>query len=127
MMRVEPDRSWGNVWKRYWRGLVIPILLSVLIVPAWAGDKSKDEETLKNASKVLSDLLGGTNVPSDVLAHADCILILPNVMRVGLGIGGSGGRGPMSCRGGKNFTRRWSLPAMYTCPVCGRIPGYRIS
>ncbi len=85
-----------------------------LVVPAWGDDKAKDEETLKNASKLLSDMLSGTQVPADVLAQTDCIIILPNVKKVGFGIGGSGGRGPMSCRGGKDFSGKWSAPAMYT-------------
>ena len=85
-----------------------------LTVPAWGDDKAKDEETLKNASKLLSDMLSGTQVPADVLAQADCVIVLPNVKKVGFGIGGSGGRGPMSCRGGKEFAGKWSAPAMYT-------------
>ena len=97
----------GSRWQ-----LLIPLLMLVLVVPAWGDDKAKDEETLKNASNLLSDMLGGTQVPADVLAQADCVIILPNVKKFGFGIGGSGGRGPMSCRGGKDFTGKWSAPAM---------------
>jgi lipid-binding SYLF domain-containing protein len=85
-----------------------------LIVPAWGDDKSKDEETLKNATKVLSDMLSSDKVPADVLARADCVIVLPSVKKFGFGVGGSGGRGPMTCRGGKNFSGKWSAPAMYT-------------
>ena len=42
------------------------------------------------------------------------MLILPNVKKFGFGIGGSGGRGPLLCRGGKNFEGMWSTPAMYS-------------
>jgi lipid-binding SYLF domain-containing protein len=48
------------------------------------------------------------------LARADCIIVLPSVKKVGVGIGGSGGRGAMSCRAGDKFNGKWSAPAMYS-------------
>jgi lipid-binding SYLF domain-containing protein len=95
----------------------LPCFLSVmilLVLPAWGGDKEKDEDTLKAAATVLQDMLNSNSVPSDVLAKADCVMVLPNVKKFGIGIGGSGGRGPMSCRTGKNFSGKWSAPAMYS-------------
>lgn len=96
---------------------ILPCFLSVmilLVLPAWGGDKEKDEETLKNAASVLQEMLNGSSVPSDVLAKADCVMVLPNVKKFGFGIGGSGGRGPMTCRAGENFSGKWSAPAMYS-------------
>jgi lipid-binding SYLF domain-containing protein len=90
------------------------IILIVLTKPAWGGDKEKDEETLKNAATVLQSMLGDSNIPAGLLTKADCVIVLPNVKKFGIGIGGSGGRGPMSCRTGKNFSGKWSAPAMYT-------------
>ena len=55
-----------------------------------------------------------TNVPRSVLEKADCIIILPSVKKFAVGIGGTGGRGPISCREGNGYTGRWSPPAMYT-------------
>jgi SH3 domain-containing YSC84-like protein 1 len=86
----------------------------LLILPVWAADKSKDEETLKNAATVLQGMIDSKNVPADVLARANCVIVLPDVKKFGFGIGGSGGRGPMICRQGKNFSGKWSAPAMYT-------------
>lgn len=91
---------------------LVVTILSVL--PAWGGDKEKDEETLKNATTVLQEMLNSNNVPADVLAKADCVMVLPNVKKFGVGIGGSGGRGPMVCRKGKTFSGKWSAPAMYS-------------
>jgi lipid-binding SYLF domain-containing protein len=87
-------------------------LVILLILPAWAGDKEKDEETLKNAAAVLQEMLNDKNIPSGVIAKADCVIVLPNVKKFGVGVGGSGGRGPMSCRAGKDFRGKWSAPAM---------------
>jgi len=89
-------------------------LVILLTLPAWGGDKEKDEETLKNATSVLQEMLNAKEVPSDLIGKADCVMVLPSVKKFGVGIGGSGGRGPMSCRTGKNFKGKWSAPAMFT-------------
>lgn len=80
--------------------------------PRLGGSKEKDEETLKDATNVLQQMLSDQNIPSDVIAKADCVIVLPNVKKVGFLVGGSGGRGPMFCR--RNSTGKWSAPAMYS-------------
>jgi lipid-binding SYLF domain-containing protein len=94
--------------------LLLCAALVFLAAPAWGDDNSKDEETLKNATQLLTAMLGSDKVPADVLARADCIVVMPNVKKIGFGVGGSGGRGPMTCRKGANFKGKWSAPAMYT-------------
>jgi lipid-binding SYLF domain-containing protein len=94
--------------------LLTGLLAVLFILPAFGADEKKDEETLKNAATVLLDMVNGGNIPSNILAQADCIIVLPNVKKVGFGIGGSGGRGAMSCRGGDKFNGKWSAPAMYS-------------
>lgn len=86
----------------------------VLALPVLGDDKSKDEQTLQNAAQLMNDMLSSDKVPSDALSHAYCIIILPSVKKFGFGIGGSGGRGPMSCRAGVDFDGKWSAPAMFT-------------
>jgi lipid-binding SYLF domain-containing protein len=99
-------------------------LMVVLVAPVWGADKAKDEETLNNASTVLTAMLDSKSVPSDVLARAYCVVVLPGVKKFGFGVGGSGGRGPMSCRGGKDFKGAWSAPAMYS--VSGASVGLQV-
>lgn len=90
-------------------------LLLILTVPAWGADKSKDEETIKNATTVLQTMLDSKAVPASLLVTAKCIIVLPGVKKFAVGVGGSGGRGPMTCRDGDNFTgNKWSAPAMFT-------------
>jgi lipid-binding SYLF domain-containing protein len=90
------------------------VFVLVLTLPAWGADKSKDEKTLKNAAAVLAAMLHRGTVPSGLLATANCVLIL-HVKQVAVGFGTSGGRGPLICRKGKNFSNHeWSAPAMYT-------------
>jgi len=91
--------------------LVVSTMLIWSALPTWA---ASDEETLRNAATVLQAMLASKDVPHSVLAKADCIIILPSVKKFAVGIGGTGGRGPMSCREGKDFTGKWSPPAMYS-------------
>jgi SH3 domain-containing YSC84-like protein 1 len=94
--------------------LLTSLLLVFSSLPIWAADKTKDEETIRNATTVLEAMLGSKDVPTSVIAKADCVIILPSVKKFAVGIGGSGGRGPMSCREGKDFSGKWSPPAMYS-------------
>jgi SH3 domain-containing YSC84-like protein 1 len=98
--------------KRMRKVCAVCLALPLLSLSLCAGDKEKDEETFKNGANVLREMLDSKAVPSTLIAKADCVIVLPGVKKVGLGIGGSGGRGPMSCRTGKKFDGRWSAPAM---------------
>ena len=99
-------------WTLALPGVIVLFLLS--IAPAWGADKTKDEETIGNATTVLTAMLSSKSVPADVIAKANCVIVLPNVKKFSVGVGGHGGRGPMSCRTGDDFSGKWSPPAMYT-------------
>ncbi len=52
------------------------------------------------------------NIPKTVLDKSECVIVIPSVKKLALGVGGNYGRGAMTCRGGKAFTgpgdlRRW--------------------
>jgi SH3 domain-containing YSC84-like protein 1 len=99
-------------------GKALPCLLTfitmLLVIPSFAADKQKDEDTLRQANLVLQGLVDSKNIPSNLLSKANCVLILPGVKKFGFGVGGSGGRGPLLCRTGENFKGKWSAPAMYS-------------
>jgi len=103
---------------------LLTTLLLILTLPAWGADKNKDEETIRNAATVLQAMVGGQDIPASVVAKADCIVILPSVKKFAVGIGGTGGRGPMTCREGANFTGKWSPPAMYS--IGGASAGFQV-
>jgi len=89
-------------------------LLLIWTLPAWGADKGKDEETIRNATTVLQAMLTSKAVPESLLVTANCIIVLPSVKKFAVGVGGSGGRGSMTCRDGKNFTgSKWSAPAIF--------------
>jgi SH3 domain-containing YSC84-like protein 1 len=104
--------------------LLVLTMLILLGMPMLAADKSSDDQTLRNAANVLRAMLGSKDVPASVVAKADCVIILPSVKKFAFGVGGTGGRGPMSCRQGKNFSGKWSPPAMYT--IGGASAGFQI-
>ena len=109
MVRTESVRMCVRI-----SSLLTFTLISIVILPVFAADKQKDEDTLAHAHLVLQDMLNSKDISPEVLNKADCVLILPDVKKFGFGIGGSGGRGPLLCRGGHNFKGKWSTPAMYT-------------
>ena len=91
--------------------LALLVAVSLVSLPAQAGKKEQDR--LRKCGEVLKEILDiPDNVPQDLLDKAECVLILPSVKKFAIGFGGSYGRGAMSCRTGKNFTGRWSPPAM---------------
>jgi len=99
-------------------------IMLLMILPVFAGDKEKDEDTLRQANLVLQGFLNSKDISPASLSKANCVLILPKVKKFGFGIGGSGGRGPLLCRSGQNFDGKWSTPAMYS--VGGMSVGFQV-
>jgi lipid-binding SYLF domain-containing protein len=86
-------------------------LLATLALPAYA--QEKEQERIENAGQVMQEILSAADsIPQSVLNKADCIVVLPSVKKVAFGIGGSYGRGVMTCRGGKDFRGKWGTPTM---------------
>jgi lipid-binding SYLF domain-containing protein len=52
-------------------------------------------------------------INKDVLNKAACIVIYPSVKKAALIVGGSYGRGLITCRKGLDFSGPWSAPAMF--------------
>ncbi len=89
---------------------LVAAALFLLPVQAKAG---KEEDRLDNAGKVLKEILDiPDNIPQDLLDKAECVIVVPSVVKVAVVVGGSYGRGAMSCRTGEHFTGPWSAPAM---------------
>lgn len=81
--------------------------------PAHADDKAKDEERLRNSGEVITEILNiPDNIPQELLDKANCVIVIPSVIKGAFGIGGSYGRGAMTCRSGDNFRGPWGAPTM---------------
>jgi len=82
-----------------------------LAIPLCAQEKEADR--VENAGKVMQEILKAPDgIPQSVLDKADCVVILPSVVKIAIGIGGSYGRGVMTCRGGGKFQGPWGTPSM---------------
>ena len=80
---------------------------------ATSSAQSKENERLENAGAVLEEILNvPDDIPTDLLNKAECVIVAPSVVKFAIGIGGSYGRGAMTCRSGANFTGPWSAPAL---------------
>jgi lipid-binding SYLF domain-containing protein len=96
------------------------LALSVTLAAASLGAQStgpnqnKEQERLATCGTVMNDVLNvPDNVPQEVLDRAECVIVIPSMTKLALGIGGSYGRGAMVCRSGPAFTGSWGAPAMY--------------
>lgn len=87
------------------------VAIAFVSLPAFA---QKDENNrIRNAGQVMVEILNvPDDIPQDILDKADCVIVLPSVLKFAIGIGGSYGRGVMTCRSGKDFRGPWSAPAM---------------
>ena len=86
-------------------------LLAALALPAYA--QEKEEERIENSGKVMQEILNAPDsIPQSVLDKAYCVAVLPSVKKFAIGVGGSYGRGVMTCRGGKDFKGKWGAPTM---------------
>src|SRR6202795_2478719 len=80
---------------------------------ASAADQTKDDERLRNSGTVLKEILDvPDSIPQELLDKADCVVVFPSVLKAAFIVGGSYGRGAMSCRKGENFTGPWGAPTM---------------
>lgn len=93
------------------KALVGLSLALALAFPLLAQDKEQDR--VENAGKVMNEILNAPDgIPQSVLDRAACVVILPSVLKFAIGIGGSYGRGVMTCRGGAKFQGPWGAPSM---------------
>jgi lipid-binding SYLF domain-containing protein len=87
-------------------------VLGALIIASFpaAMFAEKAQERLQDATTVFEEIMSTPDkgIPQDLLDKAHCIVIVPGVKKVALGIGGKYGRGFVTCRGD---ARAWGAPA----------------
>src|SRR6266446_10695652 len=75
---------------------------------------TKEQKRLENCGVVLQEVFKlPDNLPQQVLAKAECVVVFPSVLKLAFGMGQDCGRGAMVCRSGKGFNGPWGAPAMY--------------
>jgi len=92
---------------------IVGLLTLILAAPVlFAADD--EQERIANGADVLTEILNIPDaLPKELLNKAECIVVLPSVKKLALGIGGSYGKGMLVCRTGAKFTGPWGAPAMY--------------
>src|SRR5712692_9658503 len=92
---------------------IVLVALPLLSQVANASDQTKDDQRLRNSGTVLKEILDvPDSIPQDLLDKADCVVVFPSVLKAAFIVGGSYGRGAMSCRKGENFRGPWGAPTM---------------
>jgi SH3 domain-containing YSC84-like protein 1 len=92
----------------------IAFLLALICLPAVAVDNSKEVDRIRDAGVVMKEILNiPDDIPRDLLDRAECVIVLPSVKKLAIGIGGDYGRGVMVCRTGEHYKGPWGAPAMY--------------
>ena len=87
------------------------LLIAGVAVPLSA---QKESDRLRESATVIKEILGmPDSVPKDLLDRAECVVVFPSVKKFAVGIGGSYGRGVITCRTGESFDGPWSAPAMF--------------
>jgi SH3 domain-containing YSC84-like protein 1 len=94
------------------RKLTFLTVFSLVALPLIAAGK-KEADRLDNCGTVLKEIMDiPDDIPSGLVDKAECVIVIPSVLKVAVGFSGSYGRGAMTCRTGEHFTGPWSAPAM---------------
>jgi SH3 domain-containing YSC84-like protein 1 len=79
-----------------------------------AANDVKEQDRVKEAGQTMKEILNiPDDIPQDLLDKAECVVILPSVLKGAFGVGASYGRGVMICRSGAHYTGPWGAPALY--------------
>src|SRR5689334_6338667 len=91
---------------------VIALLTLACSIPAFS--QKKENDRIHESYTVMKEILGmPEGIPRDLLDKAECVVIYPSVKKAAFIVGGSYGRGLITCRKGEEFNGPWSAPAMY--------------
>jgi lipid-binding SYLF domain-containing protein len=95
------------------RKIAAGLLAAALMAPL-AGAQERERQRLEDCGTVLEEIFNiPDSIPQELLDMAECVIVLPSVKKAALGIGGSFGRGAITCRTSKEFGGPWSAPAMF--------------
>jgi lipid-binding SYLF domain-containing protein len=89
------------------------LVVVLLALTVTLGAQGKEEDRLRACATVLQEIVNiPDDIPKDLLDKAECVIVFPGVKKVAIGVGGSYGRGAMTCRTGDDFTGPWSAPTL---------------
>ena len=96
--------------------LFLLVLVLASVAPVIAEDKQeKVDDRITASATVMKEILGmpEKGIPRDLLNKANCVIVYPSVKKAAFIVGGSYGRGLITCRRGADFSGHWGAPAMF--------------
>jgi SH3 domain-containing YSC84-like protein 1 len=106
-----------NLQRVMTRSLVLLAAMAMVFAGSgWAADDAKEESDIHHridkSAQVLDEIMGTPDkaIPDKVMSEAKCLAIVPSMVRIAVGFGGSHGKGVATCRTAKG----WSAPAPIT-------------
>lgn len=92
---------------------LLAVVVMIALLPLSLVAQSKEADRLQNAGTVMGEILNvPDNIPQQLLDKAECVIVIPSVIKFAFVFGGSYGRGVMTCRTGSDFTGPWGAPTM---------------
>jgi lipid-binding SYLF domain-containing protein len=94
------------------KAMTLVALLSLTSI-GWAGsNREATDNRMDHAGSVLHEIMAAPDkgIPEEVLEHAKCIAVVPNLLKGGFVFGAENGRGVATCRNANG----WSAPAFFT-------------
>src|SRR6202166_3380487 len=95
------------------RKISILVVTVFLAFSTFAASETREQKRLESCGQVFREILDiPDGIPKDLLNKAECVIVIPTVLKFAIGIGGDFGRGAITCRTGQHFTGHWSAPAL---------------
>lgn len=91
---------------------IVMVCVLVSAAAVWAADSNKAVDRVESAATVLKEIQSAPDqgMPENILASAECVAVVPSMLKGGFIVGGRYGRGVASCRTAKG----WSAPAFFS-------------
>jgi SH3 domain-containing YSC84-like protein 1 len=99
---------------RIMRKVSVFVMAIFLACPTFATNESREQKRLEACGQVFKEIMDiPDGLPKDLLNKAECVIVIPSVLKFAFGVGGDFGRGAITCRTGQHFTGPWSAPALF--------------
>lgn len=96
------------------RNVLVCIMTVLLACSAFASEETREQKRLQACGQVFKQIMDiPDGIPKELLNKAECVIVIPTVVKFAFGVGGDFGRGAITCRTGQHFTGHWSAPALF--------------
>jgi lipid-binding SYLF domain-containing protein len=103
-----------RIYAAFPKCLLVLSICSIFLAVSWAADKDQSDvaKRIDASAKVLNEIMATPDkaIPDKVMHDAKCIAVIPSMVKIAIGFGGSHGKGVATCR----TESGWSAPAPVT-------------